>query len=167
MTKTSNILDIVRPPMPGILKNLICSGMARAANKYKNIEKTVENKKDTPLIGFCGGPLTTFLFMFRGDENQKGFKNAIKFFYNNRKQSLRIIEQITEASILYAQNQVKSGIQCFQLFETYCGSIPYELYENCILPYSKKILNSAKELGCPTIFFPKDFVIIFKLIFTH
>ena len=32
---------------------------------YKNIEKTVENKKDTPLIGFCGGPLTTFLFMFR------------------------------------------------------------------------------------------------------
>ena len=57
----------------------------------------------------------------------------------------------------YAQNQVKSGIQCFQLFETYCGSIPYELYENCILPYSKKILNSAKELGCPTIFFPKDF----------
>ena len=51
---------------------------------------------------------------------------------------LRIIEQITEASILYAQNQVKSGIQCFQLFETYCGSIPYELYENCILPYSKK-----------------------------
>ena len=83
---------------------------------YKNIEKTVENKKDTPLIGFCGGPLTTFLFMFRGDENQKGFKNAIKFFYNNRKQSLRIIEQITEASILYAQSQVKSGIQCFQLF---------------------------------------------------
>ena len=131
---------------------------------YKNIEKTVENKKDTPLIGFCGGPLTTFLFMFRGDENQKGFKNAIKFFYNNRKQSLRIIEQITEASILYAQNQVKSGIQCFQLFETYCGSIPYELYENCMLPYSKKILNSAKELGCPTIFFPKDFSLGLKSI---
>ena len=131
---------------------------------YTNIKKTVEKKKDTPLIGFCGGPLTTFLFMFRGDETQKSFKDAIKFFYNNRKESVKIIELITEASIDYVKNQVKSGIECFQLFETYCGSIPYDLYEELILPYSKKILNTAKELGCPTIFFPKDFSLGLKSI---
>ena len=131
---------------------------------YTNIKKTVENKNTTPLIGFCGGPLTTFMFMFRGDETQKRFKDAIKFFYNNRKESMKIIEQITEASIVYVENQIKSGIQCFQLFETYCGSIPYDLYKECILPYSKKILNRAKELGCPTIFFPKDFSLGLKYI---
>ena len=131
---------------------------------YTNIEKTVENKNTTPLIGFCGGPLTTFMFMFRGDETQKSFKDAIKFFYNNRKESMKIIEQITEASIVYVENQIKSGIQCFQLFETYCGSIPYDLYKECILPYSKKILNRAKELSCPTIFFPKDFSLGLKYI---
>ena len=70
---------------------------------YTNIEKTVENKNTTPLIGFCGGPLTTFMFMFRGDETQKSFKDAIKFFYNNRKESMKIIEQITEASIVYVE----------------------------------------------------------------
>ena len=131
---------------------------------YTNIKKTVENKNTTPLIGFCGGPLTTFMFMFRGNETQKSFKNAIKFFYNNRKESMKIIEQITEASIVYVENQIKSGIQCFQLFETYCGSIPYDLYKECILPYSKKILNRAKELSCPTIFFPKDFSLGLKYI---
>ena len=131
---------------------------------YTNIKKTVENKNTTPLIGFCGGPLTTFMFMFRGDETQKSFKDAIKFFYNNRKESMKIIEQITEASIVYVENQIKSGIQCFQLFETYCGSIPYDLYKECILPYSKKILNRAKELSCPTIFFPKDFSLGLKYI---
>ena len=131
---------------------------------YTNIKKTVENKNTTPLIGFCGGPLTTFMFMFRGDETQKSFKDAIKFFYNNRKESMKIIEQITEASIVYVENQIKSGIQCFQLFETYCGSIPYDLYKECILPYSKKILNKAKELGRPTIFFPKDFSLGLKYI---
>ena len=47
---------------------------------YTNIKKTVENKNTTPLIGFCGGPLTTFMFMFRGDETQKSFKDAINFF---------------------------------------------------------------------------------------
>ena len=131
---------------------------------YTNIKKTVENKNTTPLIGFCGGPLTTFMFMFRGNETQKSFKDAIKFFYNNRKESMKIIEQITEASIVYVENQIKSGIQCFQLFETYCGSIPYDLYKECILPYSKKILNRAKELSCPTIFFPKDFSLGLKYI---
>ena len=70
---------------------------------YTNIKKTVENKNTTPLIGFCGGPLTTFMFMFRGDETQKSFKDAIKFFYNNRKESMKIIEQITEASIVYVE----------------------------------------------------------------
>ena len=56
---------------------------------------------------------------------------------------MKIIEQITEASIVYVENQIKSGIQCFQLFETYCGSIPYDLYKECILPYSKKILTNS------------------------
>ena len=76
--------------------------------------------------------------MFRSSENKKSFKEAIKFFYSNKKDSLRILEQITEASIDYAKNQVNSGIDVFQLFETYCGAIPYELYEELILPFSKK-----------------------------
>ena len=131
---------------------------------YNNIANTVKNKNNTPLIGFCGGPLTTFLFMFRGDESKKGFKDAIKYFYNNRPESIKIIEQITEASIDYVKNQVKSGIECFQLFETYCGSIPYELYTELILPHSKKILNAASEMNCPTIFFPKDYSLGLKVI---
>ena len=102
--------------------------------------------------------------MFRSDESKKGFKEAVKYLYNNRKDSIKIIEQITEASIDYVKNQVKSGIECFQLFETYCGSIPSELYTDLILPYSKKILNAAKEMDCPTIFFPKDYSLGLKSI---
>ena len=64
---------------------------------------------------------------------------------------------ITEASIDYLNNQVKSGIDCFQLFETYCGIIPSDLYIKDIMPYSKKILEKSKELNQPTIFFPKNF----------
>ena len=131
---------------------------------YNNIKNIVKKKKEVPLIGFCGGPLTTFLFMFRSDESKKGFKEAVKYLYNNRKDSIKIIEQITEASIDYVKNQVKSGIECFQLFETYCGSIPSELYTDLILPYSKKILNAAKEMDCPTIFFPKDYSLGLKSI---
>ena len=50
--------------------------------------------------------------MFRGNEHQKVLKMLLNIFIN-RKESIKIIEQITEASIEYVENQVKNGIQCF------------------------------------------------------
>ena len=124
---------------------------------YNNIKQINQDKNEqTPLIGFCGGPLTVFLFMFKYDGSKDHMKKAIKFLYKNRNESKMILEQITQASIEYVENQCKSGINVFQLFETYCGSIPYDLYNNLILPYSKRILDAARRNNCPTIFFPKD-----------
>ena len=125
---------------------------------YDNIDQVIKDKNpDTTLIGFCGGPLTVFLFMFKSEGSKDHMKKAIKFLYEKRKESTEILELITKSSIEYVKGQCKSGINVFQLFETYCGSIPCELYADLILPYSKRILNAAKEEDCPTIFFPKDF----------
>jgi uroporphyrinogen decarboxylase len=125
---------------------------------YNNIKQVKIDKDDNiPLIGFCGGPLTVFLFMFKSEGSKDHMKKAIRFLYENRSESIKILEKITESSIDYVKNQCMSGIDVFQLFETYCGSIPYELYTDLILPFSKRILNAAKENNCPTIFFPKDY----------
>ena len=124
---------------------------------YKNIKQVnIDKDQETPLIGFCGGPLTVFLFMFKYEGSKNHMKKAIRFLYENRIESELILEQITQCSIDYVKNQCKSGIDVFQLFETYCGSIPYQLYIDLILPYSERILNAARENNCPTIFFPKD-----------
>ena len=124
---------------------------------YNNIEQVIRDKdEDLPLIGFCGGPLTVFLFMFKGEGVKDFRKNAIKYLYSNREESVAILEKITKSSIEYVKNQCKAGINVFQLFETYCGAIPYGLYIDLIMPYSKRILNAAREFNCPTIFFPKD-----------
>ena len=104
---------------------------------YSNIKQIKNDNSSIPLIGFCGGPLTTFLFMFRGNEKDKSFNNALKFFYSNKKESLKILEQITEASVEYVKGQIDSGIDCFQLFETYCGIIPSSLYKELILGKKK------------------------------
>ena len=123
---------------------------------YQNIDEVKKNEKTKPLIGFCGGPLTVFCFMFKGASPMKNFNTAIKFLYKYPKESHRILNQITEVSEDYVENQILHGIDCFQLFETYCGLIPQEKYQKEILPYSKRIMN--KSLGIkPTIFFPKDY----------
>ncbi len=124
---------------------------------YNNIKEIKSQRPNTPLIGFCGGPLTTFLFMFRRNESNKDFNHVIKLFYKEKKKCIKIMEMITEASVEYVKNQVKRGIDCFQLFETYCGIIPEEMYTEIVLPYSKKILNTAMDKNCKSIFFPKNY----------
>ena len=124
---------------------------------YNNIKEIKKQRPDTPLIGFCGGPLTTLLFMFRRNEVKKDFTEVIKLFYKEKEKCLNLMEMITEASLEYTRNQIKSGIDCFQLFETYCGIIPQEMYTELVLPFSKKILNVAMEGNCKTIFFPKNY----------
>ena len=124
---------------------------------YKNIKEIKLQRPEVPLIGFCGGPLTTFLFMFRRDESNKDFNHVIKLIYKEKKKCIKIMEMLTEASIEYVNKQVESGIDCFQLFETYCGIIPEKMYTEIVLPFSKKILNAAMDKNCKTIFFPKNY----------
>ena len=123
---------------------------------YDNIDMVLNKRPENiPLIGFCGGPLTTFCFMFRGNVRDITFHDAIRFLYSEPKESLKILEALTDLSIEYVKKQANHGIECFQLFETYAGLVPEDFYLEKILPLSKKILNEARLNNLPTIFFPK------------
>ncbi len=124
---------------------------------YATIDKIREMRDpNTPLIGFCGGLLTTFCFMFRDSVRDITFKDAITFLYREPQTSKKIIDALAEVSLEYALTQAKHGIEAFQLFETYGGLIPEDLYLKLFLPASKKILNAVRDQGVPTIYFPKD-----------
>ena len=63
---------------------------------YNNIKQVQSDKnQNTPLIGFCGGPLTVFLFMFKREGSKDHMKKAIKYLYENREESKKILELIT------------------------------------------------------------------------
>ena len=131
--------------------------MTKLDHVYAAIDKIIETRPEgKPLIGFCGGLLTTFCFMFRDNVRDITFKNATEFLYKDRKTSQKIIDALTEVSVEYAVKQAEHGVEAFQLFETYGGLIPEELYLEMILPASKKILQAVRDKGIPTIYFPKD-----------
>ena len=67
---------------------------------YNNIKQVkIDKDNNIPLIGFCGGPLTVFLFMFKSEGSKDHMKKAIRFLYENRSESIKILEKITESSI--------------------------------------------------------------------
>ena len=123
---------------------------------YSIIERINKEKSpDIPLIGFCGGPLTTLCYMIEGFGSSKDFPETVNFFYQRKKEAQKLIDLVTEISIIYARQQIAHGIDVFQLFETHAGVIPADLYKEMILPSVQKIGNAVRDKNTPFIFFPK------------
>ena len=128
------------------LKNKIYDGI-------KKIKKEVK-QKNKPLIGFCGGPLTVFLYMWEGrNAKNNDFKDATINLIKNKK-TKKILNEITDLTIEHAINQYKSGIDAFQIFETWAGLIPYQFYLENILPLICKISKKISQF-IPVTFFPR------------
>ncbi len=123
---------------------------------YEVIDEIIRTKQeDIPLIGFCGAPLTVLLFMLQGLGRKGDFPEAIKFIYHNKETTKKLIEIVTDLSVVYAQGQIEHGIDVFQLFDTHAGLIPADLYHELFMPATKKIAAAVREKGIPFIFFPK------------
>ncbi|MDA3952382.1 MAG: uroporphyrinogen decarboxylase [Bacteroidales bacterium] len=123
---------------------------------YDAIDKIIETRpENTPLIGFCGAPLTVLCFMLQGLGTRSNFSDAEKFFFTNKELTKKLAEAVTELSIVYALEQIKHGISAFQLFDTHAGLVPFEYYKEIFLPSVKKIADAVRKTGTPFIFFPK------------
>ncbi len=124
---------------------------------YEVIKEIVEKKPtNIPLIGFCGAPLTVLCYMLEGIGRSKDFPITLKYIYQNKETIKKLVEAITDLSIIYAKGQITNGIQVFQLFETHAGLIPFDLYKELFFPAIKKIASAVREEGIPFIYFPKD-----------
>lgn len=121
---------------------------------YKAIDCVVE-QSHVPLIGFCGAPLTTLCYMLQGISTKTGFPEAKKFFYENRAETERLLDAVTELSIEYATQQIQHGIDAFQLFESHAGLLPTDLYQELFLPAVCRITDAVRSAGIPLIFFAK------------
>ncbi len=136
------------------------AGLQPDATKLNYIYAVIDEinrtkSQDTPLIGFCGAPLTVLLFMLQGLGRKGDFPEAIRFIYQNKETTRKLIEVVTELSIVYALGQIDHGVDVFQLFDTHAGLIPADLYQELFMPSIRKIAAAVREEDIPFIFFPK------------
>lgn len=123
---------------------------------YKVVDEIIKTRPaNIPLIGFCGAPLTVLLFMLQGLGRKGDFPDAIKFIYQNKETTKKLIEELTDLSVIYAQEQINHGVEVFQLFDTHAGLIPFDLYEELFLPATKRMAEAVREKDVPFIYFPK------------
>ena len=118
----------------------------------KLTKKALNNR--VPLIGFCGAPWTILAYMVEGS-GSKTFSKAKKFLYTQPEAAHQLLQKITDTSILYLKEQVASGADLVQIFDSWAGILSPDQYRTFSIPYLTQI---AKELSplVPVTLFAKD-----------
>jgi len=106
----------------------------------------------TAVIGFAGGPFTVASYLIEGRPS-KDFARCKELLYAQPELWHRLMETLTEVTIRYLSAQVGAGVQLVQIFDSWAGALTRDVYENAVLPYSRRIIASVHARGIPTIHF--------------
>lgn len=105
-----------------------------------------------PLIGFTGGPFTLAVYLVEGRPS-KSHVLVRGLMYRNPSLWHSLMDRLTDLVITALQAQVHAGCQVVQVFDTWIGLLPPNLYRTHVLPYTKRVFAETKSLGVPRIHF--------------
>ena len=98
-----------------------------------------------PLIGFAGAPWTIFCYMVEG-KGSKTFSESRKLLYTNPELAHELLESITDMTISYLKEQVNSGADALQLFDSWAGILGEKMYKEFGLKYIEKIVSQFDQV---------------------
>lgn len=112
--------------------------------------------KDKALIGFCGAPWTVATYMIEG-KGSKNYAICKKMLHTNPEFLHQILAKVTEATKLYLENQIKSGVNAVQIFDSWASALEESSFFEFSWKYIVEIVDylKAKYPQIPIIVFPK------------
>lgn len=105
-----------------------------------------------PLIGFAGAPFTILCYMLEG-QGSKTFSKAKKFLYKRPDLAHQLLDKITTSTIAYLKQQVLSGADLIQVFDSWAGALSPESFASFSMPYMERIAAAITEV--PVTLFAK------------
>ena len=141
--------DIEKVIVPDIEDALGYVMQAIALTKEK-----LENQ--VPLIGFAGAPWTVFCYCVEGSSS-KNFQKAKALCFQQPQWAQRLLQKITDTTILYLKEKVKYGVDAVQIFDSWGGLLSPADYWECSGQYIQQIISALKKIthvvcfakGCP------------------
>jgi uroporphyrinogen decarboxylase len=105
-----------------------------------------------PLIGFCGAPFTVASYIIEGGSSREFLKTKM-MMYSAPEVFHALMEKLSVVLSDYLVAQIRAGAQAVQVFDSWVGTLSPQDYENFVLPYSRQILQAAKNENVPVIHF--------------
>jgi len=108
--------------------------------------------KDTPLIGFAGGPFTLASYLVDGGPT-KNFTVTKSLMYAEPDLWTELMSRLADITIGFLKVQVEAGASAVQLFDSWAGALSLEDYRAGVFPHSKRIFDALATMGVPRIHF--------------
>ncbi|HEY4344030.1 MAG TPA: uroporphyrinogen decarboxylase [Parvibaculum sp.] len=142
-------------------KELAKLDLARVVPHLEPVYETLRRLRkslpqETTLIGFAGAPWTVATYMV-GGRTSPDQAAAKAWAYGAPKEFQKLIDLLTEATILHLIAQVEAGAEVLQIFDTWAGSLPEPAFRQFSLEPAKRIVGAlkAKFPHVPMIGFPR------------
>ena len=144
--------DVLALPQPDVAVDL-----DYVMNAVKTIRSALGGR--VPLIGFSGSPWTLATYMVEGGSS-KDFRTLKRMLYQQPEVLHLLLDKLAECVTSYLNEQIRSGAQAVQIFDTWGGSLSTPAYEAFSLQYMRKIVGGLiKEHDgrkVPSIVFTKN-----------
>lgn len=114
--------------------------------------KQVKKKISAPLIGFSGGPFTVASY-FIDSTSKNAFEQTRRWIKEDPATLHTLLAKITEATIAYLKEQVRSGADAIQIFDSWANILDDAEFPEFSLSYLGQILEALKTDGVPVILF--------------
>src|SRR6202166_1742654 len=108
---------------------------------------------EVPVLGFAAAPWTLACYMVEG-KTREGFSTVKSFLYHEPKTFRQLLGKIAQATIPYLRAQIDAGACAVQLFDTWCGELNLEDYENFALPAVQQVVAGISG-KVPVIYYTK------------
>lgn len=108
-----------------------------------------------PLIGFSGAPFTLAAYAIEGG-GSKVYQHAKRFMMDQPDAWHALMEKLTQVISDYLVAQAEAGANALQVFDSWVGSLSPADYREFVMPYSKRVIEAAKQTGVPVIHFGTD-----------
>jgi uroporphyrinogen decarboxylase len=108
---------------------------------------------EVPVLGFAAAPWTLACYMVEG-KTKEGFATTKCFLYHEPKTFRELLHRIAQATIPYLKAQIAAGAAAVQLFDTWCGELDLQDYQDFALPAVQEIISGMSG-GVPVIYYTK------------
>jgi len=108
---------------------------------------------EVPVLGFAGAPWTLATYMVEG-KTSEGFATVKSFLYHEPRTFRELLHRIAQATIPYLKAQIAAGATAVQLFDTWCGELNLQDYQDFALPAVQEII-AALGGSVPMIYYTK------------
>ncbi len=115
-----------------------------------------EGHERTALIGFAGAPFTVACYMVEGG-GSKDFAATRGMAYGRPELFARLMDTLTEATVIYLAAQVEAGAETVMLFDSWAGILSPRMFCAHVIEPTAKIARrlKARFTGLRLIGFPR------------